>query len=157
MSFMESYEITTRSPEETYAFGKALGACLQGGETLLLLGGMGAGKTAVTRGIVAGMGIDDDVSSPTYTLVNTYEDGDKRVHHFDLYRLTDEDALYEMGFEDFLTDGAVLIIEWPQVAEGYPFEHPMTLEIGQPADPQTRLLKLSAPAEFMADFKKLGW
>ncbi|MDO4288500.1 MAG: tRNA (adenosine(37)-N6)-threonylcarbamoyltransferase complex ATPase subunit type 1 TsaE [Eubacterium sp.] len=154
---MKEYAVKTRSPQETYSFGEALGAVLQGDETILLLGDMGAGKTAITRGIVAGMGIDDDVSSPTYTLVNTYEDGGKKVHHFDLYRLMDEEGLYEMGFEDYLDDEAVLIIEWPQIAQGYPFERAMTLTLALGEDSEERMIRLEAEDSIVCALEKSGW
>lgn len=154
---MKNYSIKTETPEKTYAFGEALGALLKGDETILLLGGMGAGKTALTRGIVAGMGIDDDVSSPTYTLVNTYEGDTLKVHHFDLYRLTDPDSLYEMGFEDYLDDDAVLLIEWPQIAEGELFRSPWTIEILQTEDLNTRILQLNLGSSVIDALEQAGW
>lgn len=150
--------IKTDSPEATFSFGEALGSLLKTPHTLLLLGGMGAGKTAITRGIVKGMGIMDDVSSPTYTLVNAYEDGGKKVYHFDLYRLGAPEELYEMGFEDYLDEGCSLIIEWPQLAEDYPFRAKITLTLDQNENPEERLITIEAEDEtLITNLVQMGW
>ena len=91
----------TTSPEETEALGFRLGECLHGGEVLALLGGLGMGKTAFTRGIAAGLGIPSGVSSPTFALVHDYT-GRLTVHHFDMYRVDGWDDLYSTGFFDYL-------------------------------------------------------
>ena len=104
--------IKTESPEATRRLGVDFGSLLSGPHTVLLTGGMGAGKTAVTKGIVEGMGIFDDVSSPTYTLVNAYEDGDKKVYHFDLYRLEHAFELEDTGIFDVLGYEGACLLEW---------------------------------------------
>ena len=107
----------TTSPEETEALGFRLGECLHGGEVLALVGGLGMGKTAFTRGIAAGLGIPSDVSSPTFALVHDYT-GRLTVHHFDMYRVDGWDDLYSTGFFDYLDTEDVLIIEWSENIEG---------------------------------------
>ena len=150
--------IKTESPEATRRLGADFGCLLSGPHTILLTGGMGAGKTAVTKGIVEGMGIFDDVSSPTYTLVNAYEDGDKKVYHFDLYRLGDPEELYEMGFEDYLREGCSLIIEWPQVACDYPFTSKIIFVLDQTEKPEERLITIETEEAAVIDgLKELGW
>ena len=150
--------IKTESPEATRRLGADFGSLLSGPHTILLTGGMGAGKTAVTKGIVEGMGIFDDVSSPTYTLVNAYEDGDKKVCHFDLYRLGDPEELYEMGFEDYLREGCSLIIEWPQVACDYPFTSKIIFVLDQTEKPEERLITIETEEAAVIDgLKELGW
>ncbi|WPK77597.1 tRNA (adenosine(37)-N6)-threonylcarbamoyltransferase complex ATPase subunit type 1 TsaE [Eubacterium callanderi] len=150
--------IKTESPEATRRLGADFGSLLSGPHTILLTGGMGAGKTAVTKGIVEGMGIFDDVSSPTYTLVNAYEDGDKKVYHFDLYRLGDPEELYEMGFEDYLREGCSLIIEWPQVACDYPFTSKIIFALDQTEKPEERLITIETEeAAVIGGLKELGW
>lgn len=143
--------IKTESPEATRRLGADFGSLLSGPHTILLTGGMGAGKTAVTKGIVEGMGIFDDVSSPTYTLVNAYEDGDKKVYHFDLYRLGDPEELYEMGFEDYLREGCSLIIEWPQVACDYPFTSKIIFVLDQTEKPEERLITIETEEAAVID------
>ena len=150
--------IKTESPEATRRLGADFGSLLSVPHTILLTGGMGAGKTAVTKGIVEGMGIFDDVSSPTYTLVNAYEDGDKKVYHFDLYRLGDPEELYEMGFEDYLREGCSLIIEWPQVACDYPFTSKIIFALDQTEKPEERLITIETEEAAVIDgLKELGW
>ena len=150
--------IKTESPEATRRLGADFGSLLSGPHTILLTGGMGAGKTAVTKGIVEGMGIFDDVSSPTYTLVNAYEDGDKKVYHFDLYRLGDPEELYEMGFEDYLREGCSLIIEWPQVACDYPFTSKIIFVLDQTEKPEERLITIETEEAAVIDgLKELRW
>jgi len=107
-------EFTTHSPEETLALGKQIGEQLKGGEIFLLRGDLGAGKTVFAKGIASGLGIDPaDVTSPTFTLVNTHE-GRLRLFHIDLYRL---DAGEHQGLglgEIFEDENAVTVIEWAE-------------------------------------------
>lgn len=108
----------THSPEETYTFGGQLGERLQPGMVLLLDGDLGAGKTCLAGGILKALGIDEHVTSPTYTLVNEYV-GRVQVAHFDLYRLNEPDELFDIGFEEYLDGKRVVLIEWPERAQGY--------------------------------------
>ncbi len=114
--------------DATYALGIKIGEKLTD-RTVILKGEMGAGKTLLTKGMVKGLGLADDVTSPTYALVNVYDMGKRRVYHFDLYRLSDPDELYEIGFEDYLKDDAVAIIEWPEAVEPYLETTPVCIDI----------------------------
>ncbi len=107
-------EWTTNSPEETERLGEALGKRLSGGEIIAYLGDLGAGKTAFTRGLARGLGISQRVSSPTYTIVNEYEGGRVPLFHFDMYRLSDADELFDIGWEDYLLRGGVCAVEWSE-------------------------------------------
>jgi tRNA threonylcarbamoyladenosine biosynthesis protein TsaE len=113
---MVLFERITNSPEQTFELGRTLGRQLSGGEILLLHGDLGAGKTLLTKGIAAGLGIEDPsvVVSPSFTLVNVYKAGLDIVHG-DLYRL-DSDAVYELGLEDYMDREHVLVIEWAEKA-----------------------------------------
>jgi tRNA threonylcarbamoyladenosine biosynthesis protein TsaE len=103
--------VTTRSELETTAFGERLGRTLEPGSTLLLVGDLGAGKTALVRGIAKGVGLDpDEVSSPTFVLVNEYR-GRLTLHHADLYRIEGA-AVDDLGLEELSASGGVLVIEW---------------------------------------------
>ncbi|MBU4440780.1 MAG: tRNA (adenosine(37)-N6)-threonylcarbamoyltransferase complex ATPase subunit type 1 TsaE [Acetobacterium sp.] len=113
--------IITKSSRETFDFGQHLGEAIDFPLVIFLQGEMGAGKTLFSKGFVAGMGLDDEVTSPTYTIVNEYGDPPK-IFHFDLYRLQDPDELYEMGFEDYLSQGCTLLLEWPDLITEYSFE-----------------------------------
>lgn len=109
-------QFQTSSPEETELLGQKIGARLKGGEVLALFGGMGAGKTVLTRGIARGLGVAEGVSSPTFALVHEY-DGRLKIYHFDMFRVESWDDLYSTGFFDFLDSGAVLIVEWSENIE----------------------------------------
>lgn len=102
----------TRSTEETIALGKRLGAVLTEGDVLVLTGDLGAGKTQLTKGIAAGMGVEDDVTSPTFTIQMVYEGDELPLYHFDLYRLDDPDQLDDTGLFDVLGADGPCVIEW---------------------------------------------
>ena len=111
-------EFITNSPEETEAVGRALGKVLPAGTVLAFEGDLGAGKTAFTRGLARGLGAADPVTSPTYTIVNEYLSGRVPLFHFDMYRLTSADDLWDIGWEDYLDRGGVCAVEWSErVAE----------------------------------------
>ena len=107
-------EFITNSPEETEAVGQALGAVLTAGTVLAYRGDLGAGKTAFTRGLARGLGASDRVTSPTYTIVNEYLSGRLPLFHFDMYRLDSSDALFDIGWEDYLERGGVCAVEWSE-------------------------------------------
>lgn len=108
----------SESPSETVEYGKKIGALLRGGDIIAFRGGLGAGKTAMTRGIALGMGLRDDVSSPTFAIVNEYE-GSLPLLHFDMYRLSGGADLESIGFYDYLSDRCVMAIEWSENIEGF--------------------------------------
>ena len=110
---------------------------LQGGEVLALFGGLGMGKTAFTRGIAEGLGVDSGVSSPTFALVHDYC-GRLLVHHFDMYRVSGWDDLYSTGFFDYLETEDVLVIEWSENIEGALPEDAIRISISVGADPEER-------------------
>lgn len=108
----------TKSEKETRNLGRALGKKLSGGEIIVFFGDLGAGKTAFTGGIAAGLGIDAQVTSPTFSLVNEYA-GEKTLYHFDMYRIGSEDELYSIGFYDYMSDDAVIAIEWAENVKNF--------------------------------------
>ena len=109
-------QFVTERPEETEALGEKLGRRLTGGEVLAYTGDLGAGKTAFTRGLARGLGCEGRVTSPTFTIVNEYE-GPIPLFHFALYRLEDADALFDIGWEDYLARGGICAVEWSERAE----------------------------------------
>lgn len=110
----------SHSAAETEELGRQLGQSLRSGAVVAFLGGLGMGKTAFTRGLARGIGCQDRVTSPTFTIVNEYE-GDLPLFHFDMYRLTDSDALFDIGWEDYLDRGGVCAVEWSEnVADAMP-------------------------------------
>ena len=111
-------EFFTDSPKETEKLGQALGAVLQPGTVLAYEGDLGAGKTAFTRGLARGLGYQEQVTSPTYTIVNEYLGGRLPLFHFDMYRLRDADSLFDIGWDDYLDRNGVCAVEWSEnVAE----------------------------------------
>lgn len=112
---MPSVEILTHSAEETIEQGRKLGASLKAPVLILLSGELGAGKTTFTKGLAAGMGAadEDEVTSPTFTLIHKYERG-ARAYHIDLYRITDAHDLSTLGIDDIFAEKTVVIVEWPE-------------------------------------------
>ena len=107
-------EFITHSPEETEKIGEALAKSLQPGTILAYRGDLGAGKTAFTRGLARGLGCKETVTSPTYTIVNEYLGGRLPLFHFDMYRLTSSDDLWDIGWEDYLDREGVCAVEWSE-------------------------------------------
>ena len=110
-------QITTHSADETQALGAKLAGLLRPGDVIAYFGDLGAGKTALTRGIAQGLGVTDLVTSPTYTIVNEYLTGRIPLFHFDMYRLGSSDELFDIGWEDYLTRGGVCAVEWSENVE----------------------------------------
>ena len=109
----EKMTIITSSEAETILEGEKLGRTLSPGAVVALFGGLGAGKTAFTRGLAAGLGIGSRVTSPTFTIVNEHP-GKTPLFHFDMYRLDDEDDLFDIGWDDYLDRGGVCAVEWSE-------------------------------------------
>ena len=109
-------EIITHHEHETEAFGRELAKLISPPAVLCLYGELGAGKTALVRGLAEGMGLNCTVSSPTFTIVNEYL-GEKELIHFDMYRLNGADELFDIGWEDYLRRNAVLAVEWSENVE----------------------------------------
>lgn len=107
-------EFLTHAPEDTEALGAALGKILSPGTVLAYEGDLGAGKTAFTRGLARGLGCNEPVTSPTYTIVNEYLSGRLPLFHFDMYRLTSADDLWDIGWEDYLERGGICAVEWSE-------------------------------------------
>ena len=105
---------TTNSPAQTEAVGEKLGKLLQPGAVIAYRGDLGAGKTAFTRGLARGLGCAEQVTSPTYTIVNEYLSGRMPLVHFDMYRLASADDLWDIGWEDYLDRGGVCAVEWSE-------------------------------------------
>lgn len=108
------YEFTTRSAAETIALGRLIGERIHGGDCIAYRGGLGAGKTTITRGIAVGMGLEDDVTSPTFALVNEYRGDRISLCHFDMYRITSQDDLETTGFFDYMDEDTALAVEWSE-------------------------------------------
>ena len=109
-------EYITKNEHETELVGETFSRELPAGAVIAMYGDLGAGKTAFVRGMARGMGIDCRVSSPTFTIVNEYL-GERELIHFDMYRLSDADELFDIGWEDYIARGAVCAVEWSENVE----------------------------------------
>ncbi|CAG9711251.1 tRNA (adenosine(37)-N6)-threonylcarbamoyltransferase complex ATPase subunit type 1 TsaE [Clostridium neonatale] len=105
------------SVEDTTQLGINLGKLLKSGDIVCLTGDLGTGKTHITKGIAKGLGIEDNITSPTFTIVNEYETGRLKLNHFDVYRVSDPDEIYAIGFDDYIFSDAVSVIEWANYIE----------------------------------------
>jgi len=103
----------SNSPEETAEIAKAFAKQLKPGDCICMYGNLGVGKTAFVQGLAKGLGIDEYLSSPTFTIVNCYE-GDMPFYHFDVYRIQDEDEMYEIGYEEYVYGDGISVIEWSE-------------------------------------------
>ena len=110
-------EFITHSPEETRALGGRLADALIGGEVIAFTGDLGAGKTAFVSGMARALGVEERVTSPTFTIVNEYEGGRLPLFHFDMYRLGSADELFHIGWEDYLARNGVCAVEWSENVE----------------------------------------
>ena len=133
-------EFITTSPAETEAVGIRLAEKLLPGTVIAYTGDLGAGKTAFTRGLARGLGASERVTSPTYTIVNEYLSGKLPLFHFDMYRLSCSDELWDIGWEDYLLRGGVCAVEWSEnVADA--LEDPITVQI-EKLDENTRKITI---------------
>ena len=142
-------EFITNSPEETEAVGFALGQRLMPGTVIAYRGDLGAGKTAFTRGLARGLGVQDMVTSPTYTIVNEYLGGRMPLFHFDMYRLGSSDELFDIGWEDYLDRGGVCAVEWSENVDDA-MENPIVITIFRTGEESRRIL--IEGGENLADF-----
>ena len=106
--------IETNSAEETFALGKKMGQGAGPGSVFALSGDLGVGKTVFTQGFAAGLGIDEPITSPTFTIRNTYETGRLVLNHYDVYRIEDIDEMEEIGYEDEFYGDGVVLVEWAE-------------------------------------------
>lgn len=105
------------SPEDTYALGKSLGENAKPGDVFCLNGDLGVGKTVFTQGFAAGLGVTEPVNSPTFTIVQQYDNGRLPLYHFDVYRIGDVSEMDEVGYEDCFYGDGVTLIEWSNLIE----------------------------------------
>ncbi len=141
-------KILTHTPEQTERLGEKLAQLLQPGDVIAYYGGLGAGKTAFTRGVAAGLGVQERVTSPTYTIVNEYLSGRMPLFHFDMYRLSSSDELFDIGWEDYLARGGVCAVEWSENVEDA-LEGAIRITIEKDADdPDGRSITVEGGARF---------
>jgi len=117
IEFQDKFEFESFSPEDTAELGERLGREAKPGEVYTLIGDLGVGKTVLTQGLAKGLGITDCVNSPTFTIVQIYEEGRLPFYHFDVYRIGDVEEMEEIGYEDYFYGQGVCLIEWANLIE----------------------------------------
>lgn len=109
--------IESFSSEDTFNIGYEIGKSAAPGSVYTLIGDLGVGKTVFTQGVAAGLGIREAVNSPTFTILQVYDEGRLPFYHFDVYRIGDPEEMYELGFEDYIYGDGVSLIEWANLIE----------------------------------------
>lgn len=132
----------THSPEETRALGRTLAQALWGGAVVAFTGDLGAGKTAFVSGMAEGLGIEERVTSPTFTIVNEYEGGRLPLFHFDMYRLGSADELFHIGWEDYLARNGVCAVEWSENVEEALDGDTVRVDISRGEDDNSRVITI---------------
>ncbi len=139
-------EYRSGSEAQTEAIGAQLAQSLKPGTVIAFTGDLGAGKTAFTRGLVQGLGIDQRVTSPTFTIVNEYEGGRLPLFHFDMYRLESSDELFDIGWEDYLARGGICAVEWSEKVSDA-LAGALRVDIRRGAGEQERIITIEGVAE----------
>ena len=110
-------EFIVNNVEETTKIGEQIGKLLNSGDIICLTGDLGTGKTHISKGIAQGLGVTEYITSPTFTIVNEYDSGRLKLYHFDVYRVSDPDEIYAIGFDDYIFSEGVSLIEWANYIE----------------------------------------
>ena len=142
-----TYKFKTTDPAQTIALGEKIGKLLRGGEVIAYSGGLGVGKTTITRGISVGMGLGDEVTSPTFALVNEYAGSERSLCHFDMYRINGGLDLETTGFYDYLDGNNVLAVEWSENIEDELPQDCIRINIER-VDDNTRIITLDGDDRF---------
>jgi len=135
----------TFSEKDTFILGKQLACHLKAGDTISLEGDLGTGKTVITKGIAAGLGVNEPVTSPSFTIVNTYE-GRIKLHHFDVYRIDDPEELFAIGWDEYFSDDAVTVVEWgDKVLDIMPADTIRIKIMRDERNPERRIINIERP------------
>lgn len=126
--------IETNSDKETFALGEKLGKAAQAGQIYTLIGDLGVGKTVFTQGMACGLGITEPISSPTFTIIQEYQEGRLPFYHFDVYRIGDIEEMEEIGYDDYFFGQGVCMIEWANLIEELLPDHVIQVKIEKDLD-----------------------
>ena len=152
---MENYRIISLSPEETMNIAKSLAKILHKGDAVVLTGNLGAGKTKFVEGFLSYFGIQNEISSPTFNIINEYETQNESIYHFDVYRLEDSDEFYAIGGEEYFDKG-ICLIEWGEtLKEVLPKNYIQIKFIKDPNDENKRILEFQSFGNTEIILKKL--
>lgn len=141
-------DLQIKNEKQMEQFGLLLGKALEVGDIVGLTGDLGAGKTTLTKSIARGMGIDDHITSPTFTIVNEYE-GPLPLYHFDVYRISHEEELYEIGYEEYFFGKAACVVEWANLIVNLMPEESLWLDLRLgTTDPEERVIHIKCDPHF---------
>ncbi len=126
----------------TEAFGREFAERLKAGSTIALIGPLGAGKTTLTKAIAKGLGVTETITSPTFTVVCEYETGRLPLYHFDVYRVNDDDELFELGFEEYFHKGGVCLVEWADLVMDLLPEGTVVLRLDYGENEEERIISI---------------
>ena len=127
---MEDKIIVMENEEAVRKFGRELGAAAKAGSVIALTGDLGAGKTTLTKAIAEGLGVKEIITSPTFNIIKQYDSGRLPLYHFDVYRITDPDEMYEMGYEEYFYGEGVCVVEWADMIDELIPEDAVRIDIG---------------------------
>lgn len=133
------YKVYLKDEEATESYGFKLGGLVKKGNIICLLGDLGAGKTTLTQSFAKGLGVDDYVTSPTFTIVNEY-DGRIPLYHFDVYRIGSSDEMYDIGYDEYINSDGVCIIEWANLIDDVLPEEYLSIELKYVEDGREMIL-----------------
>ncbi|MGN1194057.1 MAG: tRNA (adenosine(37)-N6)-threonylcarbamoyltransferase complex ATPase subunit type 1 TsaE [Acutalibacteraceae bacterium] len=141
------FKVTVKNAEETISFAERVGKKLKGQTVVAFFGGLGMGKTTFTKGLAKGLGVTDEVSSPTFALVHEYT-GEKTLYHFDMYRVETWDDLYQTGFFDYYEQGGILAVEWSENIENALPENTIRVTIERGQDENERVITVEGQGDY---------
>ena len=127
---MEDKIIVMENEEAVRKFGRELGAAAKAGSVIALTGDLGAGKTTLTKVIAEGLGVKEIITSPTFNIIKQYDSGRLPLYHFDVYRITDPDEMYELGYEEYFYGEGVCVVEWADMIDELIPEDAVRIDIG---------------------------
>lgn len=136
-------EFTVTNFEETMKIGEQIGKKVNSGDIICLIGDLGTGKTHLTKGIAKGLGIDEHITSPTFNIVNEYDDGRLKFYHFDVYRVNDPDEIAAIGFDEYIFSNGVSVIEWANYIDELIPPESLTISIEKVLDKDENTRKIS--------------
>ncbi|BEP27918.1 tRNA (adenosine(37)-N6)-threonylcarbamoyltransferase complex ATPase subunit type 1 TsaE [Helicovermis profundi] len=143
-------KIITAREKETFTLGRCIAKVLEKGDIVCLTGDLGAGKTTISKSIAKEIGIDEYITSPTFTIVNEYE-GKVKLNHFDVYRISDVEEMYEIGYEEYFFSDAINIIEWANLVEEIIPENNIWIDIRLGEDYNHRVFTIKSGNSFVKE------